>query len=167
MFENFDTEAQSILSFTIGGVSIGTILMLTIYVIRAIIVNRKQIVAFGNKFTEHVDIYSKKIEEQFEAYGKKVTEQIELHKDDVENAFKEAILPKHIKLDVSGKIVKPINEGLDRMNKLLDAKIGKLDEGILLVLTILNEFTHIQKLTPEMQEKIAEYIDTPAEEVRL
>lgn len=88
-------------------------------------------------------------------------------KEIITSAFKETVLPKNIRLDVSGKIIKPIEDGMTRMEKLLNERLVKDELGIMLILTILKEFSHVQKLPISVQQAINDYLDAPADEIKL
>lgn len=86
----------------------------------------------------------------------------------VEKAFKDAILPKNIKLDVSSKIEKPIKEGLEDIRLYLRDVISKVTEGERLILSILALFSHMKQLPDEVQQQIQEYLELDiTEEVKL
>lgn len=126
MFEEFTNQAMGILSLTIGGVSISAIITLAIYLIRAIIANKKEVV---------------------------------ITKKHVEEAFKSAVLPKNIKLDVSNKIQAPIKEGLAQIQIHMADKLERVERGEKLILKILSQFSHVDKLSKDVRDEIADFID--------
>lgn len=86
----------------------------------------------------------------------------------VEDAFKNAVLPKNIKLDVSSRIEKPIKDGLEEISLLLTDKLKRIDEGERLILSILSLFSHVKQLPEEIQEQIQDYLEpNTTEEVKL
>ena len=93
MFDQFSTQITQILSMTIGGVSVGTIIAAVIYCIKSI----KSI---------RTDAAKNKID---------TDEQLKITKDFIEQSFKNAVLPQKIKLDISSKIEKPIKDGLTKI----------------------------------------------------
>lgn len=131
-----------IFSLSVGGISVLTILADVIYCVKSIRKMRKAV--------------------------KKNEEDIVVSKSNIEQAFKEAVLPKTIKLDVSTKIEKPIKEGLIQMRDDNKEALEKIHEENVLILKILNQFTHVKKLSDEDQEKIADIINEEVtEEVTL
>lgn len=94
--------------------------------------------------------------------------QASITKTSIEEGFKSAVLPQKIKLDISEKIEKPIQEAMTKLTQLVEDSIKKMDEDLILILKILNEFTHVKKLSEEDQEKIAEIISNIiVEEVKI
>lgn len=139
MFEEISGQVMAILSITVGGVSIGSIVAMVIYMVRKL---RKANAAMDKALT--------------------VTE------DKIEQAFQNVVLPKNIKLDVSNKIEKPIKEGLQQITLSLEEQIKRIEQGEELILQILKEFSHVQKLPVETQQAIAEYVDgCTSKEVKL
>ena len=140
--DNIQNTILFIFSLSVGGVSILTILADVIYCVKSIKKMHKVV--------------------------KKNEQDILMSKEDIENAFKEAVLPKTIKLDVSSKIEKPIKEGLNQMRNDNKEALAKIHEENVLILKVLNQFTHIKKLSEEDQEKIADIINAEVtEEVTL
>lgn len=126
---------MNILSLSVGGVSIASIIAMVFYMVRSFAKNRKQ---------------------------------IQVTKESIEQAFKDAVLPKTIKLDVSSKIQTPIKEGLAEIEATINEDLTKLREGQQYILEILTLFTHFSKLSEEERNKILEYIEKQtSEEVSL
>lgn len=126
MFEEFTNQAMGVLSLTIGGVSIGAVITLAIYLINAVIKNRREIAVTKNQ---------------------------------IEDAFKSAVLPKNIKLDVSNKIQMPIKEGLAQIQVHLSEHLGRVERGERLILKILSLFSHVDKLPKEIRDEIEDFVD--------
>ena len=122
----------AILSLSIGGVSVGTILVTVIYVVKSI---------------------RKSYKEQ-----KLQKENIKVTKEQIEQSFKEAVLPKTIKLDVSTKIEQPIKQGLQQIRDDNKEALESIHEENRLILAVLSKFTHVQKLSKEDQEAIADIV---------
>lgn len=140
--DDIQTLAMSIFSLSIGGVSLMTILANVIYCVKSIRKTKKAI--------------------------KKNEENIVVSKENIEQAFKEAVLPKTIKLDVSSKIEKPIKEGMAQMMEYNSEALIKIHEENVLILKVLSQFTHVKKLSDEDQEKIADIVNQEVtEEVQL
>ena len=140
--DNIQNTILFIFSLSVGGVSILTILADVIYCVKSIKKMRKAV--------------------------KKNEENMVVSKENIEQAFKNAVLPKTIKLDVSSKIEKPIKEGLNQMRNDNKEALAKIHEENVLILKVLNEFTHVKKLSDEDQEKIADIINEEVtEEVTL
>ena len=132
----------AILSLSIGGVSVGTILVTVIYVVKSI---------------------RKSYKEQ-----KLQKENIKVTKEQIEQSFKEAVLPKTIKLDVSTKIEQPIKQGLQQIRDDNKEALESIHEENRLILAVLSKFTHVQKLSKEDQEAIADIVGKETiEEVKL
>ena len=132
----------AILSLSIGGVSVGTILTVIVYVVKSIRKSRKE--------------------------QKQLEKNIEITKEQIEIAFKEAVLPKTIKLDVSTKIEQPIRDGLLQIKNDNKEALESIHKENRLILSILSKFTHIQKLSKEDREAISDIVDKEVtEEVKL
>lgn len=139
MFEQISNQAVAILSISIGGVSIASILATAISLIKSMINLKKE----GKQ-------------------SKEETKQL------IEEAFKDAVLPKNIKLDVSNKIEKPIKEGLEIIQQSVNDALARVDDMEKLILSILSQFSHVQKLPEDVQKKIDDYVyDGVTEEVQL
>lgn len=146
MFDQFSTQITQILSMTIGGVSVGTIIAAVIYCIKSI----KSI---------RTDAAKNKID---------TDEQLKITKDFIEQSFKNAVLPQKIKLDISSKIEKPIKDGLTKIAETQEEQLLAIHNELLLILKILSKFSHTQKLTDEEQEALKEITgETSVEEIKL
>lgn len=130
MFDQITDGIMNILNLSVGGVSLGAVIVMIIYVTHAIVKNRKDI---------------------------KIT------KEYIEEAFQNAVLPSTIKLDVSNKIALPIKEGLAQITDTLNSTLLEIKEGIKYNLEILEQFSHMQKLPTEEQEKIKTYLEKSVE----
>lgn len=132
----------AILGISIGGVSVGTILATVIYVVKSIKRNKKEI--------------------------KNAKAEVTITKEYVEQSFKNAVLPKTIKLDVSSKIEQPIKEGMAKIEELNKEQLEQIHKENVLILKVLNQFTHVKKLSEEDQEAIADIVNEEVtEEVKL
>lgn len=146
MLDQFSEQIMQILNLSICGVSLATILANVIYCIRSI--RRAAREAKRNK--EDVD------------------KRLEVSKEQIEEAFKNAVLPSKIKLDISSKIEKPIKEGIEKMEENNKEYLQSIKEQNLLILKILSKFTHTKQLTEEEQEELKEIIgESKTEEVEL
>lgn len=128
--DNLQELMLLILNASINGVSIITIIANVIYIIKSLRKARKEI--------------------------KQNTKDVQLNKQQVEEAFREAILPKTVKLDVSSKIEQPIKEGLAKMQEDNKFALESIHEENVLILKVLSQFSHVQKLSEEDQEKISD-----------
>lgn len=132
----------SILGLSIGGVSLATVLANVIYCIKAIKRAKKE--------------------------AKSAKDEVVVTKEYVERAFKDAVLPKTIKLDISSKIEQPIKEGMTRIKELNKEQLEQIHKENVLILKIMNQFTHVKKLSEEDQEAIADIVNEEVtEEVKL
>lgn len=146
MFDQFSAQITQILSMTIGGVSVGTIIAAVIYCIKSI----KSI---------RTDAAKNKID---------TDEQLKITKEFIEQSFKNAVLPQKIKLDISSKIEKPIKDGLTKIAETQEEQLLAIHNELLLILKILSKFSHTQKLTDEEQEALKEITgETSVEEIKL
>lgn len=92
----------------------------------------------------------------------------ETTKETIETAFKDAVLPKNIKLDVSSKIEQPIKEGLATIQTYIEDALSRTNEGEQLILQILSLFSHVKQLPTEVQEQIQDFLEKDTtEEVTL
>lgn len=132
----------SILGLSIGGVSLGTVLANVIYCIKAIKRAKKE--------------------------AKAAKDEVVVTKEYVERAFKDAILPKTIKLDISSKIERPIKEGMTRIEELNKEQLEQIHRENVLILKVMSQFTHVKKLSEEDQEAISDIVNEEVtEEVKL
>lgn len=146
MLDQFSEQIMQILNLSICGVSLATILANVIYCIRSI----RRAAREAKKNREDVD------------------KRLEISKEQIEEAFKNAVLPSKIKLDVSSKIEKPIKEGIEKMEENNKEYLQSVKEQNLLILKILSKFTHTKQLTEKEQEELKEIIgESKTEEVEL
>lgn len=89
-------------------------------------------------------------------------EQIQVTKEGIEESFKNAVFPKTIKLDVSRKIQEPIAKAMKQLQASNDEQLEEIKEQNRLILTVLSQFTHVQKLSAEDQEKISDIVNSEA-----
>lgn len=136
--DQFTELFTSIFSLSICGISLGTIIAIAIGVVKSIHKTRKQI--------------------------KQHEEQIQVTKESIETSFKNAVFPKTIKLDVSKKIQEPINKAMEELKASNDAQLAEIKEENKLILKVLSQFTHVQKLPQEDQEKIADIVNAEVTE---
>ena len=133
---------MSILGLSIGGVSLATVLANVIYCVKAIKRARNEAKAAKNE--------------------------VSVTKEYVEQAFKDAVLPKTIKLDISSKIEQPIKEGMQKIEQVNKDQLEQIHKENVLILKVLNQFTHVKKLSEEDQEVIADIVNEEVtEEVKL
>lgn len=98
----------------------------------------------------------------------KIKKEIAITKQCVEDGFKNAILPKNIKLDVSNKIEKPIREGLTDIKLYLQTNLERIEKGEQLILSILSLFSHVKQLPEDVQTQIDDYLEANiSDEVKL
>lgn len=140
------SQILSIVTAIISGIDVTAIIGIIIYSIKQSISNRKAIAAIKAQ----------------------VGEAIVVSRTQIEEAFKDAILPKNIKLDVSSKIEKPIREGLEFIKIYLQDELKRVDRGQQLILFILSQFSHINKLPEKLQQEITDYLEAnTVEEIKL
>ena len=131
--DQFTELFTSIFSLSICGISLGTIITIAIGVVKSIHKSRKQM--------------------------KQQEEQIKVTKESIETSFKNAVFPKTVKLDVSKKIQEPINKAMEELKASNDVQLAEIKEENKLILKVLSQFTHVQKLPQEDQEKIADIVN--------
>lgn len=129
-------QLSGILSITVCGISVPTIIGMIIYCIRVAAANKKNLT---------------------------------ITTETIEEAFKNVVLPKNIKLDISNKIEKPIKEGLEAVSDKLNGALERVEKGEQMMLKILTLFTHFQKLPDETREEIEDFInkETNTTEIKL
>lgn len=133
---------MSILGLSVGGVSLATVLANVIYCVKAIKRARKE--------------------------AKATKDEVAVTKEYVEQAFKDAVLPKTIKLDVSSKIEQPIKEGMQKIEQVNKDQLEQIHQENVLILKVLNQFTHVKKLSEEDQEAIQDIVNEEVtEEIKL
>lgn len=146
MLDQFGEQIMQILSMSLCGVSLATIIANVIYCVKSI---------------KRAATKAKNDKEEFQ-------KQLDVSKEYIEQSFKNAVLPSKIKLDVSEKIEKPIKEGLAQMEDNQKEYLQKIYEENQLILKILSQFTHTKKLSEEDQDKIKEIVgEAVTEEVKL
>lgn len=91
---------------------------------------------------------------------RKAHKEARITKDAVEKAFQNVILPTKIKIDVSNKIQEPLETGFLQIKQYLRKTIYSVERGEQLILHILSQFSHVNKLPVEIQNEIAEYLDS-------
>lgn len=131
MFEEISNQVMAILTCSVGGVSILSVLASLIYTIKQIVTLKKE-----NKLTQQ----------------------------NVETAFKNAVLPKNIKIDLSNKIQEPIQVGFAQIKLFLEQSIERVERGEQLILKILHEFSHVNKLPDDVKQEIEAYIEDGSSE---
>lgn len=132
----------SILGLSVGGVSLATVLANVIYCIKAIKRAKKE--------------------------AKAAKDEVIVTKEYVEQAFKDAVLPKTIKLDISSKIEQPIKNGITRIEELNKEQLEQIHRENVLILKVMSQFTHVKKLSEEDQEAISDIVNEEVtEEVKL
>ena len=88
-------------------------------------------------------------------------------KETIEEAFKEVVLPKNVKLDISNKIEKPIKEGLQNIANVVNSSLERVERGEQLMMKILTLFTHYHKLPEEIQEEIEDFVNKETSETEI
>lgn len=131
--EQFSELIAPITSISICGVSLVTIITVIVYVVKAVHKVRKE--------------------------TKRQAELINVTKESIELAFKNAVLPKTIKLDVSKKIQEPISKAMEELKENNDTQLSEMREELLLCLKILSKFTHCRKLSEEDLEKVEDLVN--------
>lgn len=90
---------------------------------------------------------------------RKAHKEARLTEKSIETAFQNVVLPGKIKIDLSGKIQEPLEQGFLQVKQFLRTSLEHVDKGQRLVLSILSQFSHVNKLPQETQDEIAEYLD--------
>lgn len=90
---------------------------------------------------------------------RKAHKEARLTEKSIETAFQNVVLPSKIKIDLSGKIQEPLEQGFLQVKQFLRTSLERVDKGQRLVLSILSQFSHVNKLPQETQDEIAEYLD--------
>ena len=134
--DQFSELFTSITSISICGVSLITVFVFVIKILLTIRKNKKWL--------------------------KAQEEQIQVTKEGIEESFKNAVFPKTIKLDVSRKIQEPIAKAMKQLQASNDEQLEEIKEQNRLILTVLSQFTHVQKLSAEDQEKISDIVNSEA-----
>lgn len=145
MFEFVNEYVIEILSISIGGVSLGTILGMVIYVLKL----------------------KRDIRREIKANKAKMDEDITVTQTQVEQAFTKAVLPQRIKLDISNKIERPIKEGFLNIESNIVNKFDKILKLEKLLLAILSKFAHVKKLPQELQDEIQDCVSETETEIEL
>lgn len=89
---------------------------------------------------------------------KKNKNAINVTKESVELAFQSAVLPKTVKLDLSNKIEVPLREGFQKLENAVSEKFTRIERGQVLILTVLNQLNHVNKLPQNVRDEITSFI---------
>lgn len=133
--EMLEQHAVTILGVTVGGVSLATILGLGIYFVKQFRKVKKNIDTFA---TEASSI--------------------------VETGFKSIVLPQKIKLDISNKIERPIQEGFNKLQQSQSEQYGDIKEALFLTLSILSKFKYANQLTDDEKLRLDSLLGKVVEE---
>lgn len=90
--------------------------------------------------------------------ARKNRKEISLNKHQVEEAFKNAVLPSKMKIDISNKIEKPIKDGFTAIKEQVTERLDEVDHLLTLVLSVLAQFSHCEKLPEETRQEINDLV---------
>jgi len=120
---------DNILGYSIGGVSLGLIVYLLIYVI---------------------------------SYFRKMKRENNITKETIVACFKDVVIPKDLRINLSKNIKPVIQEEIRESIKPIVQSYNKLLVQNYLMLSILSKFTHAEELTEEEKTLMAELLNDPS-----
>lgn len=119
------TIIETLLNYTIMGVSIGTLLGLATYVITYIRRNKKEIL---------------------------------VTKQSIEESFKNVVLPKDLRINLSNKVTPAIKEAIKEYMEPMLKAYNRIALQNQLMLTIMSKFSHTEKLSESEQKMLHDLV---------
>lgn len=86
-----------------------------------------------------------------------------LTKDAIVEGFKEVVIPKDLRINLSKKIDPAIKEAVGEYMKPLIKYCQKMEAENLMMLKIMSKFTHVEKLTEEEQLFLSKLLNSEIE----
>lgn len=86
-----------------------------------------------------------------------------LTKDAIVEGFKEVVIPKDLRINLSKKIDPAIKEAIGEYMKPLIKYCQKMEAENLMMLKIMSKFTHVEKLTEEEQLFLSKLLNSEIE----
>lgn len=90
---------------------------------------------------------------------RKCKKEREVTKEAIVEGFKEVVIPKDIRINLSNKIKPVIQEEIQTSLKPLVEAYNKIQSQNLIMLKIMSKFTHVEDLTDEEQKLLRELIE--------
>ena len=90
---------------------------------------------------------------------RKAKKEREVTKEAIVEGFKEVVIPKDIRINLSNKIKPVIQEEIQTGLKPIVEAYNKLQSQNLIMLKIMSKFTHVEDLTNEEQKLLRELIE--------
>lgn len=90
---------------------------------------------------------------------RKAKKEREVTKEAIVEGFKEVVIPKDIRINLSNKIKPVIREEIQTGLKPIVEAYNKLQSQNLIMLKIMSKFTHVEDLTDEEQKLLRELVE--------
>lgn len=90
---------------------------------------------------------------------RKAKKEREVTKEAIVEGFKEVVIPKDIRINLSNKIKPAIQEEIQASLKPIVEAYNKLQSQNLIMLKIMSKFTHVEDLTDEEQKLLRELVE--------
>lgn len=90
---------------------------------------------------------------------RKAKKEREVTKEAIVEGFKEVVIPKDIRINLSNKIKPVIQEEIQTGLKPIVEAYNKLQSQNLIMLKIMSKFTHVEDLTDEEQKLLRELVE--------
>lgn len=90
---------------------------------------------------------------------RKAKKEREVTKEAIVEGFKEVVIPKDIRINLSNKIKPVIQEEIQASLKPIVEAYNKLQSQNLIMLKIMSKFTHVEDLTDEEQKLLRELVE--------
>ena len=90
---------------------------------------------------------------------RKAKKEREVTKEAIVEGFKEVVIPKDIRINLSNKIKPVIQEEIQAGLKPIVEAYNKLQSQNLIMLKIMSKFTHVEDLTDEEQKLLRELVE--------
>lgn len=163
MLDEYVNEILTLLGVGVSGTSIVTLICMIIYVVKAIAKVYKTAKDDNASLTEQLNSVIEELQNQITA----IQESTKTTSEQIEESFQEAVLPKTIRLDLSSKVTSALESCTTEITEEVDDTLKTVMENQVLILKILSQFTHVQKLSEEDQEAIAYAISDKSTEVEV
>lgn len=92
-------------------------------------------------------------------YAITAKKEIQVTKQSIEEAFKNVVLPKDLRINLSSKIDPAIKEALEKYLEPITKAYNKIALQNQLMLSIMSKFSHAEKLTEEEQKLLHDLIN--------
>ena len=156
MLDEYVNEILTLLGIGTSATSIVSVIIMIIYCARSI---AKVIVANKNNntsVTDQLNAVITELQNQITA----IQESTQTSSEQIEEAFENAVIPSTIKVDLSSKVSTVLTECTNTITSQVSDLVSTIATNQVLILKILSQFTHVQKLSEDDQAAIQDAIST-------